>query len=79
MSVATVSQERNRNLSMSRKTTKKKNSGSKVLHMARLAKFFISILEGIIKKFSYERCDYVPVGEKSLSWAMSRKTTKKRF
>ena len=39
----------------------------------------ISILfqEGIIKKMSYERRDYESVDEKSLSYAVSRKTTKK--
>ena len=36
-------------------------------------------LEGIIKKISYERRDYESVDEKSLSKAMSRKTTKKRI
>ena len=45
----------------------------------RLAKLSILILEGIIKKFSYERRDYESVDEKSLSLAMSRKTTKKRI
>ena len=40
----------------------------------RLAKFSILILEGIIKKISYERRDYESVDEKSLSQAMSRKT-----
>ena len=43
--------------------------------MRRSAK--ILILEGIIKKISYERRDYESVDEKNLSWAMSRKTTKK--
>ena len=37
----------------------------------------LNCLEGIIKKISYERSDYESVDEKSLSWAMSRKTTKK--
>ena len=37
------------------------------------------ILEGIIKKISYERRDYESVEEKSLSQAMSRKTMKKRI
>ena len=32
-----------------------------------LVKLSISILEGIIKKISYERCDYESVDEKSLS------------
>ena len=35
--------------------------------MARLAKFLILILEGIIKTFSYERRDYESADEKSLS------------
>ena len=35
--------------------------------MARLTKIFISILEGIIKNFSYERLGYESVDEKSLS------------
>ena len=43
------------------------------------AKILILILEGIIKKISYERRDYESVDKKSLSWAMSRKTTKKRI
>ena len=33
----------------------------------RLAKLSILILEGTIKKISYERCDYESVDEKSLS------------
>ena len=45
--------------------------------MARLAKSFTSILEGIIKTISYERHDYESVDEKSPSIAISRKTTKK--
>ena len=36
-----------------------------------------NIMEGILKKNSCERRDYESVDEKSLSWAMSRKTTKK--
>ena len=32
-----------------------------------------------MKKVSYERRDYDPVDEKSLSWAMPQKTTKKEF
>ena len=44
-----------------------------------LAKFSISIEEGIIKKISYERRAYESVGEKSLSLAMSRTTTNKEF
>ena len=47
--------------------------------MRRSAKILILILEGIIKKISYERRDHESVDEKSLSWAMSRKTTKKRI
>ena len=35
--------------------------------MARLAKIFVSISEGIIKKMSYERCAYESVDEKSLT------------
>ena len=35
--------------------------------MARLAKILILILEGIIKKISYERRDYKSLDEKSLS------------
>ena len=45
---------------------------------ARIDKISILKLEGIIKKISYERRDYESVDEKSLSWAMSRKTTKKK-
>ena len=45
----------------------------------RLGKLSILILEGIIKKISHERHDYESVDEKSLSKAMSRKTTKKRI
>ena len=47
----------------------------------RLARLPILILEGIIKKISYERRDYESVDEKNLSYAMvamSRKTTKKK-
>ena len=47
--------------------------------MRRSAKILILIKEVIIKKISYERRDYESVDEKSLSWAMSRKTTKKRI
>ena len=46
--------------------------------MRRSAKILILILEGIIKKISYERRDYESVDEKSLSWARSRKTMKKK-
>ena len=38
-----------------------------VPYMARSAKIFISILEGIIKKISYERRDYESVDKKSIS------------
>ena len=44
-----------------------------------MVSFSILILEGIIKKISNERRDYESVDEKSLSQAMSRKTTKKRI
>ena len=46
---------------------------------ARIDKISILKLEGITKKISYERRDYESVDEKSLSKAMSRKTTKKRI
>ena len=46
---------------------------------ARIDKISILKLEEIIKKISYERRDYESVDEKSLSKAMSRKTTKKRI
>ena len=46
--------------------------------MRRSAKILISILDGIIKKNSYERRDYESVDEKILSWAISRKTMKKK-
>ena len=46
---------------------------------AQIDKISILKLEGIIKKISYERRDYESVDEKSLSKAMSRKTTKKRI
>ena len=46
---------------------------------AQIDKISILKLEGIIKKISYERRDYELVDEKSLSKAMSRKTTKKRI
>ena len=45
----------------------------------RLAKILILILEGIIKKISYERRVCESVDEKSRSYAMSRKTVKKRI
>ena len=45
---------------------------------ARIVKISILKLEGIIKKIFYERRDYESVDEKSLSKAMSRKTTKKK-
>ena len=46
--------------------------------MRRSAKILILILEGIIKKISYERRDYESVDEKSLSWAMSREKKKRK-
>ena len=46
---------------------------------ARIDKISILILEGTIKKISYERRDYESVDEKSLSKAISRKTTKNEF
>ena len=48
-----------------------------VLYVRRTAKILILNKEGIIEKISYERrvCD--EVDERSLSWVMSRKTTKK--
>ena len=46
---------------------------------ARFDKISILKFEGIIKKISYERRDYESVDAKSLSKAMSRKTTKKRI
>ena len=48
----------------------------KVLYFGRLTKTLILILEGILKKISYERRDYESVDEKILSEAMSRKTKK---
>ena len=45
---------------------------------ARIGKITILKIEGIIKKISCERRDYESVDEKSLSYAMSRKTTKKK-
>ena len=44
----------------------------------RIAKISILKLEGTIKKISYEPRDYESVDEKSLSWALSRKTTKEK-
>ena len=38
-----------------------------VSYMRRSAKILILNKEGIIKKISYERCDYESVDEKSLS------------
>ena len=46
---------------------------------AQIGKISILKLEGIIKKNSYELCDYESVDENSLSYAMSRKTMKKRI
>ena len=45
-------------------------------YMTRLVKIFTLILEGIVKKISYERRDYEFVDENILSLAMSRKTKK---
>ena len=45
--------------------------------MTHLAKFFISIPEGIIRKKSYERRDYESAVEKSLYLARSRKRAEK--
>ena len=45
----------------------------------RNAKILILKLEGIINKISYERRDYESVDKKSLSYAKSRKTTKRRI
>ena len=42
-------------------------------------KILILNKEGIIEKISYERRAYESVDEKSLSYVMSRKTTKKRI
>ena len=43
------------------------------LNMRRSAKILILILDGIIKKISYERRDYEAVDEKkSLSWAVPK-------
>ena len=50
-----------------------------VSDMRRSAKFLILNKEGILEKISYERCAYESVDEKSLSYVMSRKTTKKRI
>ena len=47
--------------------------------MSRLEKHQILILEGTIQKISYERRDYESVDKKSLSYSMSRKTTKDRI
>ena len=44
----------------------------------RIGQILILKLEGIIKNFSYERRDYESVDEKSLSYAMSQNTTKKK-
>ena len=42
-------------------------------------KFQFYFKKGSSKKISYERRSYESVVEKSLSWLMSRKTTKKEF
>ena len=46
-------------------------------NMRRNAKILILILDGIIKKISYESRDYESVDEKNLSKSMSRKIMKK--
>ena len=46
---------------------------------ARIDKISILKLEGIIKLISFERRDYESVEEKSLSQAVTQKTTKKRI
>ena len=51
----------------------------RLTHMASVSKSFDFNLRRIIKKISYERRDYESVDEKSLSSAMSRKSTKKRI
>ena len=48
-----------------------------VQYKGRLTKILFLILEGILKKISYERRVYKSVDEKILSYTMSRKTTKK--
>ena len=50
-----------------------------VSYVRRSAKILILNKEGIIKKFSYERCAYESVDEKSLSLVMCQKRTKKEF
>ena len=50
-----------------------------VSYMRRSAKILILSKEGIIEKIFCERRAYESVDEKSLSWVMSRKTTKKRI
>ena len=45
--------------------------------LTHLAKIFISIPEGIIRKKSYERRDYESAVEKSLSLAVPKKGEKK--
>ena len=50
-----------------------------VSYMRRSAKILILNKEGTIEKISYERRAYESVDEKSLSWVMCRKTTKKRI
>ena len=50
-----------------------------VSYMRHSGKIFILNKEGIIEKNSYERRAYESVDGKSLSWVMSRKTTKKRI
>ena len=50
-----------------------------VSYMRRSAKILILNKEGIIEKICYERRAYESVDEKSVSYVMSRKTTKKKF
>ena len=50
-----------------------------VLNIGRLTKILFTFKKaGIFKEISYERRTYESVDEKSLSYAMSRKTTKKK-
>ena len=48
-------------------------------NMRRNAKILILILEGIIKKISYERRDYESVDDKNLSYLCPEKLRKKRI
>ena len=49
-----------------------------VHYKGRLTKILSLILEGILKKISYERSDYESVDEKILSYAMSGKNNEKK-